>query len=133
VVPAGLATSLPLMLVLPIPVTVEFVAEQLGIVRYDARRQIVVTALAAPALGMGFARVLSDRLDPWFWTMVGAHAIPCVLAWAIATVRAQRVAEEQRIAKADPVLAGFESADEFRAYLDETARRIGAERATPRV
>ena len=40
-----------LLLLLPVPVAMEYIAEQLGAVRYHARRQVLLTMIAAPALG----------------------------------------------------------------------------------
>lgn len=126
----GLHASLPLMILLPVPVTIEFLAEQLGALRYDARRQVVVTALAAPALGMGLARVLTNRADHGFWLMVAVHAVPCAVIWALTNRRENAAAERERVAVEErhPVLQGFDSAEEFRAYLDQSAERLGINR-----
>jgi hypothetical protein len=54
----------------PLPVTLEFLLERFGALRYRPRRQIVLTLLAAPALGRGFARYLQQPTDSLFWGMV---------------------------------------------------------------
>jgi hypothetical protein len=59
-----------LLYLLPLPVTLEFVVERLGGIRYHAGRQLVATLLAAPALGRGFARYVVHPTDRLFWTMV---------------------------------------------------------------
>jgi hypothetical protein len=59
-----------LLFLLPLPVTLEFVIERLGGIRYRAGRQMVLTLLAAPALGRGFARYVANPTDRLFWTMV---------------------------------------------------------------
>ncbi len=52
---------------LSIPGTIEFVLEQLGVLRYSPRRQILVTFLVALALGRGFAYELDSRWSWEFW------------------------------------------------------------------
>jgi hypothetical protein len=59
-----------LLYLLPLPVTLEFVIERFGGIRYRAGRQMVLTLLAAPALGRGFARYVANPTDRLFWTMV---------------------------------------------------------------
>ena len=50
-----------LLYLLPLPVTLEFVIERFGGIRYQAGRQIALTLLAAPALGRGLARYWRAR------------------------------------------------------------------------
>lgn len=52
---------------LPIPATLHFVAGELGRVAYNARTQVLVTALMAPAVGRGFAAELEARWSGTFW------------------------------------------------------------------
>lgn len=59
-----------LLYLLPLPVTLEFVIERFGGVRYRAGRQIALTLLAAPALGRGLARYFAHPTDRLFWGMV---------------------------------------------------------------
>lgn len=59
-----------LLFLLPLPVTLEFVIERLGGIRYHAGRQLAVTLLAAPALGRGLARYWAHPNDRLFWGMV---------------------------------------------------------------
>ena len=59
-----------LLFLLPLPVTLEFVIERLGGIRYHAVRQMAVTLLAAPALGRGLARYWTHQNDRLFWGMV---------------------------------------------------------------
>lgn len=113
-----------LFLVLPAPVAVEYIAEQLGFLRYQARRQQVLTVIAAPALGTGLARHIVSPFATWFVVMVAVHGGACALAHMVASSRreiaehASRVAEEE----ADPVLEGFATAEEFRRYLEARTR-----------
>jgi hypothetical protein len=51
-------------------VTLEFVIERFGGIRYNPRRQMLLTVLAAPAFGRGFARYAAHPNDRLFWTMV---------------------------------------------------------------
>ena len=59
-----------LLMLLPLPVTLEFVLERFGALRHRPIRQMALTVLAAPALGRGFARYLLHPGDPLFWRMV---------------------------------------------------------------
>jgi hypothetical protein len=69
-----------LLYLLPLPVTLEFVLERFGALRYHAGRQIVLTLLAAPALGRGFARYLLNPSDRLFWGMVALFGGACLFA-----------------------------------------------------
>jgi hypothetical protein len=72
-----------LLFLLPLPVTLEFVIERFGGMRYRAGRQLVLTLLAAPALGRGFARYALHPTDRLFWGMVllfGGSALLALLA-----------------------------------------------------
>ena len=109
-----------LLLILPVPVAIEYIAEQLGGLRYNARRQVLLTMVAAPALGTGLARHIVSPFETWFVVMVGVHGGACGVAHLIASARKERAEQRSRIfdAEADPVLEGFESAEEFRRYID---------------
>jgi hypothetical protein len=72
-----------LLYLLPIPVTLEFVIERFGAIRYRAGRQFALTLLAAPALGRGLARSWTHAGDRLFLTMVvlfGGTALLALLA-----------------------------------------------------
>lgn len=56
-----------LIWLLSIPGTIEYVAEQLGFITYNARRQAVATALVAIPLGRGLSYELDDRWHWYFW------------------------------------------------------------------
>jgi hypothetical protein len=114
------AVAVAFMLTLPVPASVEFLGEQFGRFPYDARRQVAVTALAAPALGLGFARVLNQRTDPWFWLMVAVFAVPCTMVSILRARGTQQVHRAARVAldECRPLLREFETAEEFQAYLD---------------
>lgn len=69
----------PLLLaVLPIPVVAEWWLEQLDVVGYAPVRQVLLSLLAAPAVGVGLARYLESPGDALFWTVVGLYALVCV-------------------------------------------------------
>jgi hypothetical protein len=61
--------------VLPIPMVLEWVAEHLGGWRYSPARQVVVTAVGAPALGVALAW---HAVEPFVW----AATLP-VLVWTV--------------------------------------------------
>jgi hypothetical protein len=69
-----------LLYLLPLPVTIEFIAERAGGLRYHAGRQMLATLIAAPALGRGFARYFARPSDPLFWRMVLLFGGVCLLA-----------------------------------------------------
>lgn len=72
-----------LLAVLPIPVVVEWWLEQLDVVRYSPVRQVLLSLLAAPAVGVGLARYLESPGDALFWTVVVVYAVVCAAPVAI--------------------------------------------------
>ncbi len=93
------ASWMPWMMMLaPIPVTIEWIAEHLGGASYRPRRQMMLTALAAPALGIGLARYLRSPSDRWFWIMVAAYGGICGLS-ALAPVSLPRRHNRVRVAR----------------------------------
>lgn len=70
----------PWLVGLGLPTTLDFVLEQLGKRRYHpARVQLGAMLLSLP-LGYGFSRYVRDPSDGWFWRLVLAYGVPCVLA-----------------------------------------------------
>jgi hypothetical protein len=69
-----------LLLLLPLPTTVEFILERLGVVSYRRGRQMLTTLLAAPALGRGFALYIARPTSTLFWGMVALFGGACLLA-----------------------------------------------------
>lgn len=109
-----------LLFVLPIPVTVEFVLEHLGVLSYRKIRQIATTLIAAPALGHGLARYLEAPKDRLFWQMVLVFGGICGVSVLVrnyreskSTAKARRDAEESH-----PLLQEFADAEAFRRYLE---------------
>jgi hypothetical protein len=116
-----------MMFALPLPAVGEFVAENIGL-RYHPIRQMALTALAAPALGMGFARAFDNPLDGTLWSMVAMCVVPCLFAVWLRASSQQRVVRHLREQHDEnhPVLKGFGSASEFQAYLDATEAAVSA-------
>lgn len=69
-----------------LPATADFVAEQLELRRYSARRQVVTTLLLAPALGRGLGHELQDS---WSWEMWGPVLCFCTI-WFFAALEGHR-------------------------------------------
>lgn len=69
-----------------IPATVDFVAEQLQLVRYSARRQFLTTLLFAPALGRGIGHELQDSFS---WELWGPVLVFCTI-WFFAAIAGHR-------------------------------------------
>lgn len=69
-----------------IPVTVDFVLEQLGVVRYSARRQFLTTLAVAPALGRGIGHELDDSFS---WELWGPVLVFCTI-WFLAALAGRR-------------------------------------------
>ena len=86
--PAAWDTNL--LYLLPLPMALEFVLERFGALRYHAGRQLVVTLLAAPALGRGFARYLLNPGDRLFWGMVALFGGACLFALFATRAAARR-------------------------------------------
>lgn len=68
-----------LVALLPVPVVVEWWGEHLDLVEYSAPRQVTLTLLAAPAVGVGLARYLESPGDHLFWVVVGTYAAVCLI------------------------------------------------------
>ncbi len=67
-----------LIALLPVPVVLEWWGEQLGVIRYSPSRQVALSALCAPAVGVGLARYLESPGDTLFWAVVAAYAVACL-------------------------------------------------------
>ena len=72
-----------LVALLPVPVVIEWWGEHLGLIRYSATRQIPLTLLAAPAVGVGLARYLEHPGDRLFWGVVASYAVLCLVPFLI--------------------------------------------------
>ena len=69
-----------------IPVTVDFVFDQLAVWKYSARRQFLTTLLVAPALGRGIGHELDDS---WAWELWGPLLCFCTI-WFLAAIEGHR-------------------------------------------
>jgi hypothetical protein len=67
----------------PLPGVIEFVIDNLRLVTYSPRRQVLLTAPGAVAAGVGYVRYLDDTLDPLVWSVVAVYTTICVAAVAI--------------------------------------------------
>jgi DNA-directed RNA polymerase subunit N (RpoN/RPB10) len=70
-----------------LPASGDFVLEQLGVIRYSARRQVITTALLAPALGRGFGHELAQT---WSWEFWGPVFTFCTVWFVAALIGWQR-------------------------------------------
>jgi hypothetical protein len=68
-----------LVALLPVPVVVEWWLEQFDRIRYSPARQVGLSLLAAPAVGVGLARYLRGPTDALFWSVVAVYALMCVV------------------------------------------------------
>jgi len=89
----GTTVDALVVIALPLPAVVEVVLELVGVLRYDARRQIALTVLLAIGLGRGFALYLQDHLSVLFWGVVVAYAIVVVVALGVRYWRGTRSAD----------------------------------------
>jgi hypothetical protein len=75
------------LFLLPLPMALEFILENIGGLAYRPLRQLLFTLVGAPALGRGFARYLQHPQDPLFWRMVMLFGGSCLLAFGVARRR----------------------------------------------
>lgn len=68
-----------LIALLPVPVVIEWWGEQLDLARYSPIRQVALSVLSAPAVGVGLARYLESPGDTLFWAVVAAYAVACLV------------------------------------------------------
>jgi len=69
------------------PATLDFVGEQLMLIRYSTRRQVSTTAILAPAFGRGLAHELDDSWSGEFWGPVFTF---CTI-WFFAALAGRRI------------------------------------------
>jgi len=69
------------LVLLPLPALIDYVAEHLGVVRPSARRLVVVSVPLGVALGVGFGRYLESPGDLWCWGVAGAYSFVALLAF----------------------------------------------------
>ena len=76
----------PLLVLLPVPATIEFVLEHFGQIAFNRTLQAQVTIPMAIGLGVGFERYLRDQNDGLFW---GCTVIYSTIYLAAAYIGAQ--------------------------------------------
>jgi hypothetical protein len=76
-----------LVWLLPLPTVVEWVLEHAGRIRYSPDRQVALTVLAAPALGIACAAHAREPFTLVATVPVGAYAAICLGAAAFAAAR----------------------------------------------
>ena len=64
----------------PLPGVIEFVLDNLRMIRYSPVRQMVLSAGGAVAAGVGYVAYLDDHLDPLVWSVVAVYTTVCVAA-----------------------------------------------------
>ncbi len=79
----GSGLDAALIFLLPLPAVIDFVADNLGLVRYSARRQAILSAIGAVGAGKGYVRYLDDHTDPVVWSIVAVYVVICVGAAVI--------------------------------------------------
>lgn len=62
----------------PLAGTIEFVADNLGLIGYAPVRQMVLSAGGAVAAGVGYVRYLHHTTDHLVWTVVGVYTAVCL-------------------------------------------------------
>lgn len=75
----------------PLPGVIEFVLDNLGIVRYSPLRQMALSAVGAVAAGVGYVRYLDHTTDALVWSVVGVYTAVCVAAVVVGALLARRV------------------------------------------
>jgi hypothetical protein len=72
---------------LPLPAVVEFVAEQLVLVRHRPGRMVALTVLLGIACGRLYVRYLDDQRDDLLWQVAVTYLLVCVGAWMLRAFR----------------------------------------------
>ncbi len=68
------------LVLLPLPAVIDFVAEHLGWVRPSPPRLVAVTVPLGVALGQGFALYVDQPTSPLFWGVVLGYSAVCIAA-----------------------------------------------------
>ena len=117
------------MWILPLPMTLDWIAEYLGQVRYSPSRQILLTALAAPALGCAFALHLQQAFSPVALAPMTLYVLLCCAAvvWRSRRARAfQGFESTNDSAQVAPLGTQVEPPEWEQAFLTEEAERTAA-------
>ena len=76
----------------PLPGVVEFVLDNLGMIRYSPVRQMVLSAGGAVAAGVGYTRYLDHLTDGLVWSVVAVYTTVCVVAVVVGSRRKEETA-----------------------------------------
>jgi len=71
----------------PLPGVIEFSLDNLRLIDYSPRRQMLLSAPGAVAAGLGYVRYLDDTLDPLVWSVVAVYTTICVAAVVVGALR----------------------------------------------
>ena len=74
----------------PLPGVIEFVADNLGVIRYSRVRQMILSGAGAIAAGVGYTRYLDHSTDHLVWSVVAAYTAACLAAAITAGLRRGR-------------------------------------------
>ena len=117
------------MWALPLPMTLDWIGEYLGQVRYSPSRQVLLTALAAPALGCAFALHLQQAFSPVALAPMTLYVLLCCAAvmWRSRRAGTLRGFESRsETAQAAPLGTQVEPPEWEQAFLSEEAERTAA-------
>jgi hypothetical protein len=117
------------MWVLPLPMTLDWIGEYLGQVRYSPSRQVLLTALAAPALGCAFALHLEQAFSPVALAPMTLYVLLCcaTVMWRSRKARTLRGSEStSEHAQGKASGTQVEPPEWEQAFLTEEAERTAA-------
>ncbi len=97
-----------LLWAMPAPAIADFVAEHFGVVKYNARRQVLLSAFGAIAFGRGLGRYLRLPSDHLFWTVSIVYSLVMVGSVALNLHRANSNDRAKRQRESDDWWAGVE-------------------------
>ena len=132
VISLAVATSPVLVIgmwVLPLAMTLDWVSEYLGRTQYSASRQVLLTALAAPAFGCALALHVRQAFTPAALAPMTLYVLICCAAvmWRSRKARAPRESHStSRPAQATPCGTQVEPPEWEQAFLAEEAERTAA-------
>lgn len=111
-----------LLWVLPAPAIADFVAENLGLVRYSPRRQVALSMIGAVAFGRGLGRYLETNSDRLFWTVSIVYSLVMVGAVVLGHRRTRNRDRMLRQQESDLWWAGVEKNLDARSSAGKTSR-----------
>ena len=71
----------------PLPGVIEFALDNLGLIGYSPRRQMILSAGGALAAGVGYVRYLHHPTDPLVWSVLGVYTAICLVTAVIGGLR----------------------------------------------